>query len=218
MANGNNSQAVPNLDFEKARQGYAKTEYEREMARRGTLEAKAQFYLTLYTAFLGAVFLSKDLLAGLNKLLTSDTTPGLVKNIMNLSLAVLALGLLITIASVLATFLIRTYLTPRAKNLYTELFDPEKSAIVHAGADAEGELYRSSAEAYALATDQAKRQNDNKAGAVTSASIGVKIAAAALATLLMTTVIQQLYAAPSPDEPQKVVVVTPVPETATPKP
>ena len=46
------------VSFAKTRFDYNTKMFEREVSRKATLETKAQFYLTLYTAFVAAIFFS----------------------------------------------------------------------------------------------------------------------------------------------------------------
>ncbi len=89
--------------FEKARFEYCAKLYEREAARKETLEKKSQFLLSLVTLFLGAVFLKLDFLNTLHELLLQKNVPTPLSFSINISLILLALALLVAMLGVLGS-------------------------------------------------------------------------------------------------------------------
>lgn len=204
----------PRLDLEKATEEYALREYEREVARDESLQTKAQFYLTFFTAFLTAIFLSQDQIKYLAGLLSNEDVFSVSKLLVGAALVLLTLGLLLTLGGVLYAFKVRAYEAPRPQQFTTELFPTQQRPTEQEAQGVQVRLHESSGRSYASATDSARGHNDDKAKGIRAASFGVIIAAVGLAILLSVSIIQQLYVdKPSPDEPTKVVVVTPIPAT-----
>ena len=80
--------------FEKVRMDYCARVFEREAGRKEILEKKAQFYLSLVSLALGAVFLKLEFLEDIATLLSREGTPLLAANVILAAAVVTGAGLI----------------------------------------------------------------------------------------------------------------------------
>jgi hypothetical protein len=166
-------------DLAKARFEYCLKLYEREQDRRKTLESKAQFHLTLITAFLGALLLRLDALKELGTILQQNAPPRLLVAMLFTCAGLFSIALLASLLGVLMTIKAQSYPPEYVSNPDTRLFDPADGYIKPY---TETVFFRETAMTYMLATLDDRKVNDTKAGSLlfTSYSLLVTILAFAI--------------------------------------
>lgn len=167
--------------FEKVRCEYCEKVYEREVARKETLEKKAQFYLSIVTLVLGAIFLKVDFLETLSGSMSRSGVSSWVGFLGGGLAVALAAALAFTLVSVLAAIRLQGYTNEHPANLVSSLFAPDAHFLDEATALG---FLRATALSFAMATERNKLVNDRKATWVKRASVGVLFAMLALGALL----------------------------------
>jgi len=146
--------------FERARYEYCLAVYERESARKDSLERKAQVYLALIAVFVGAVFLKTDVLAGLAKLLGSSGDITILRSLLLVTAALFSVALIVSLTSLLLAIHVRGYAPEAPVATVTALFSPESQFLP---TQDEVTLYHEAAMALALAVEADRKLNDVKA-------------------------------------------------------
>lgn len=153
--------------FEKARYKYCLSLYERETARKDTLERKGQLYLSLLALFVGAVFLKIDVLSGLRDLLNSPTTGCTERAILLGSALLFAVALLGSLIAVLLAIQVRGYAIEYPSRFVRSLFSLPSDFLPQPD---EPLLHREAALALATAFEEDRKLNDKKARCVEASS------------------------------------------------
>ena len=146
--------------FERARYEYCLGVYERESARKETLERKAQVYLALIAVFVGAVFLKTDVLTALAKLLDTSGDIPVQRSLLLVAAALFSFAIIVSLAALLLAIHVRGYAPDAPVATVTALFSPESEFLP---AQDEVTLYHEAAMALALAVEADRKLNDVKA-------------------------------------------------------
>jgi hypothetical protein len=148
------------IAFERARYEYCLGIYERESARKETLERKAQVYLALIAVFVGAVFLKADVLTALANLLSSSGDIPVQGCLLLVATALFSVSLIVSLTSLLLAIHVRGYAPDAPVATVSALFAPESGFLP---AQDEVTLYHEAAMALALAVEADRKLNDVKA-------------------------------------------------------
>lgn len=196
--------------FEKARFDYAAKQYDHETTRQGKLEGKAQFYLAFVTTYLAAIFLTLPFLDRIQGWLADGSIDWWWKLFLIVPLLVLGIGLFVSLFGVLNAMRLRPALTPHPERLFSALFDRSNAFL--GAKQTEKDLARAAAEEYAGATESLSQINNARAGWVKVSALGITFSIAALAVLLGTFLVLELYFSHAvPTEPLQIMLVTPTP-------
>jgi len=153
--------------FERARYEYCLSVYEREGARRESLERKAQAYLTLAALFVGAVFLKADVLTALSDVLASQRDTATQRAVLLVTVVLFFVSLAVSLACLLFAMRVRGYAPEVPANTVTALFSPESEFL---SKQDELTLHREAAMALALAVETDRKLNDVKARWIAASS------------------------------------------------
>jgi len=170
------------IEYEKARFEYCEKLYEREMARKETLEKKAQFILSFITLFLGVIFFRLDFFTTLSTLITKQRIPTSLVWTLYISLSVLALSLLLSLLSVMQAIRLQKFKEEHPKYFISSLFAPNSEYLKHHD---EASLFKATAMSYAIALEHNSSINDQKARWVRYSWLGIIPAALSLALFLL---------------------------------
>lgn len=175
--------ADTDIEFERARFEFCISAYTKELERKEVLEKKSQFFISLLTLILGAIFLNTDMLVKVNDLALASS---LLHMLFNITIAILMASLLAAVISVLISMWLQEYVREYPKNIVSSLFDPNSHYL-------EGKtpsvLFNTIAMNCALALENNKRVNDKKAKWVTISSVFTLISIIVLALLLVVVLI-----------------------------
>lgn len=187
------------VSFAKTRFDYSSKMFEREVSRKATLETKAQFYLTLYTAFVTAIFFSLPFLTVLQGFMNNARVGQVGRIIITILLIALGLALVLSLITVLFAMRIRDYTTEYPSEPYSSLFVPNDANFKE---NNEAEFLTFTAQSMILALEDNKAFNDEKAKWVERASYGVLVSVLLLAILVGISVYLQVYIVlPTPSKP-----------------
>lgn len=164
--------------FERTRYEFCVAAYEREWERKEILERKSQFFLSLITLILGAIFLKLDALESLRLIANQSQT---FQPVLHILVVVLVLFLLATIITVLMSMLLQDYMREYPKNIVSSMFDPNSRYIKQKTTP---DLLETNAMNCALALEVNQRINDKKAAWVKISSICTLIS-----TILLTLIL-----------------------------
>lgn len=153
-------QAEPLAAFEKARYQYCKELFERERARKQSLENKAQMILSLVTLILGVIFFKLEFFKQLNDLLENNCVARSVLVSMYLTLSILGVCLWVALYSVLRAIRLQVYKEEHPKNFITSVFAPQSDYLPE---ETQTSFYKATAMSYAIALEQNSNVNDKKA-------------------------------------------------------
>ena len=173
------------LAFEKARFDYCAKVYEREKARKETLERKSDFYLSFVTLFMGAVFLKMDSLKTLGEVITQVATSPALRGLLYFSITITAISLLTALVAILESMRLRTFATEYPPAFTDALFAPDSTYLDEQD---EPSLLRANAMGYAIALELNTEINQKKANWINVAARGVFAAVISLAALLAVAV------------------------------
>ena len=167
--------------FEKARLDYCSKLYNQEMQRKELLEKKAQFYLSLVTLFIGALFLKLDFLKSLQEIVSQQSIPQGLVWIVYASVSAVGFSILAALIAILQAIAIQQYQDPSPSQIVDELFSPDSPY------QDEFSLTEEAALMYAIALESNCEVNDKKARWVKIASYSAISAVCFLAILLSTS-------------------------------
>jgi hypothetical protein len=167
--------------YDKARYLYCLQIFNREEERREILEKKAQFYLSLVTLFLGAIFFRPEFLDLLANYLADKSISIYTKMGLYVSLITLAISLIVTLMAILKSIWLQSFMGEFPKNLFESLFDPESKFLDKKN---EGGLYRATAMALAIALENNVTVNNKKLKWVKLSSYSIVTGVLSLAILL----------------------------------
>jgi hypothetical protein len=168
-------------NFEKARLDYCLALFERQEKGREELEKKSQFYLSLITLSLGALFLNLENFKSLKDVAFAQGLSRSIIVAINVSLIVLLMALVLSLIAILISIGIRTYYAAAPKNLTVRLFAPDGDYLAE---QTESNALRVFATEYALAFEQNSQTNEKKARWIQMAGVGIFVSILALATLI----------------------------------
>jgi hypothetical protein len=175
--------------FERAGYEYCLGVYERECARKETLERKAQVYLALVAVFVGAVFLKTDILTALEGWLKSSGDLQVQRCLLLGSAALFSIALIASLVSLLQAIRVRGYAPDAPVATVTALFSPESEFLP---VQDEVTLYKKSAMALALAVESDRKLDDTKAFWISLSSYALLVTIASMlifeATLAYVTI------------------------------
>lgn len=146
------------LDFERARYSYCKELFDKEVSRKEMLEKKAQYYLTLITLFLGAIFLNLKSFSEFLKIMSMSKP--LTQQAIYIILIFLCTSLLFSLFTILQSIRLRKWKSGYLSNAFKVLFSPDSKCLVDCS---EIVLLQSSSLEYILAWEHNKQINDLKA-------------------------------------------------------
>jgi len=167
--------------FEKARLDYCSGLYSKEMQRKELLEKKAQFYLSLVTLFIGALFLRLDFLKSLQAIIAQQPVPHSLVWTVYASVPAVGIAILVALIAILQAIAIQQYLDPAPSQIVDELFSPTATCEDELG------LFEETALMYAIALESNRKVNNKKARWVKIASYSAIGAVVCLAILLGTS-------------------------------
>ncbi len=175
-----NSQRVDtDIEFQRVRFEFCVSAYIRELERKESLEKKSQFFVSLLTLILGALFLNADMLAKVNALTLASIALNMLFNIFA---TILVISLSVALISVLFSLWLQDYVREYPKNIVSSLFDPNSTCTENKTPSL---LLESLAMNCALALEINKRTNDRKAKWVTISSVFTLISVIVLALILI---------------------------------
>lgn len=178
------------LSFAKTRYEYSIKMYESEASRKQNLETKAQFYLTLYTAFVTAIFFSLPFLTVLQGFMHNPLISLFWKNAITVFIIALGIALIFSLIAVLNAMKIRDYIPEYPPELYRALFIPNPENFAE---DDEADFLRFASQTPASAVDGNKKYNDVKARWVERASYGILASGFMLAFVVGISLYLQVY-------------------------
>ncbi|MCW4046381.1 MAG: hypothetical protein NWE99_02305, partial [Candidatus Bathyarchaeota archaeon] len=142
------------------------------------LEKKSQFFLSLLTLILGALFLNTDMLAEFNRLTLAFPT---LRLLLCISATILMVSLSVGVISILASVWLQSYIREYPTNVVSSLFDPKSNYLEEKSAN---HLLASLAMNCALALEINKKVNDRKAKWMIISSICTLVSVIALSISL----------------------------------
>ena len=158
------------LSFEKTRFDYIMKMFDKEASRKQNLETRSQFYLTLITAFLTAIYLSLPFLGILQSFMHNAKVDPSWRVAITVLLTALGLALLFSLIAVLLSMRLQYYINEYPNQPFRSLFTPKPEEFER---DNEAGLLRFTARVVIEALEKNKILNDKKAKWVKWASYGI---------------------------------------------
>jgi hypothetical protein len=140
------------LLFSKARYEYCLLIFNKEDAKQEILEKKTQYYLSIITLIIGAIFIKMDFLPTFqeNRILQEVF---IIRIIMILSLIVLFFALLISLFSIFQSIKVRKFINYYPEEIFDKLFNPKEGFLE---SNNRIEFYDNSAKCFSVAIESKK--------------------------------------------------------------
>ena len=168
------------LLFSKARYEYCMFIFEKEDEKQEVLEKKTQYYLSIITLIIGAIFLKLDFLSTLheNKIVQESLV---IQNAILLSLIVLCVSLLISIFAIFQSIRIRKLSNYYPEKIYDKLFVPDAGYLEDNNRIL---FYDNSAKCFSVAIESKKNLIGKKAVWLQVTAVGFSVATISLGVFL----------------------------------